>query len=179
MSSESVTRRNGEEISDQWWKTFTDATFRLVDVKREDPVHSRSRHGWQVCLVRWMECCFEEPVQFYEALKAGMPLDTKIFGCKDFDRYFAVVAFPYSFVSWKGLKEHFCLSHKDGKKDTAMVDFYVLQEGNGVGEWIEWMHLFCKTSSFVFGEEFVEEDLKANEYGVVLVAGGMWTIVEI
>lgn len=118
----------------------------------------------------------EDPAEFYEELEAAMPLDTKIFGCNYGDRYFAILGFPYSFNSWVGLKGHLYL-----KQDFSTVVFFVLQEGYSVNEWIEWMHLFCKTPSpltadlhFVFGEEFVEEDLKVNKDGVVSTAGDMW-----
>lgn len=182
MSSGRGVRRDGSEVSEKWRRTFTNATFRLVDVEREDPVHSRTRGGCQVCLVRWMNSWIEEPLKFYKKLKAAMPVDTRIFGCKDDDCYFAILAFPCSFASWVGLKGHFSLRYDDGKKeDLSMAELYVLEEGNSVDEWIEWMHLFCKAPSpfkaglhSVFGEEFVEEDLKVNKDGVLSNAGDMW-----
>jgi len=160
-----------------WWRTFTNATFRLVNVESEDPVHSRSRYGWQVCFARWLYCCIEDCKEFGDVLKHAMPAGTKIYGCKDFDWHYAVLAFPRSFRSWRGLREHLRLKCRDGKDDTAVVTFFVLQEGNDVAQWIEWMHQFCDAGEVVFGENFVEGQLKRDEVDSHVIlgsAGDMW-----
>jgi hypothetical protein len=186
MPFNGVTRRDGTEVSVQWCITFGEATFRplrSVNVECEDPMHSRSRQGGQVCLARWIDDCIKDPFEFYKVLKAAMPLDTNIYGYKDGDRCCAILGFPYSFASYMGLKDHLCLSYDDDSHlDSSDVEFYVLEEGNGVGEWIEWMHIYCKAyptysdCRFIFGKEFVEEDLKVNDVGVLPTAGDMWII---
>jgi hypothetical protein len=177
MSSKAVTRRDGARVSSRWCTTFSEATFRPLrsfSVESEDPVNCRTRQGGQACIVQWIDS-IKDPSEFYEVLKARMPLDTKIYGYKDGGRCCTVLGFPYSFSSWTGLKDHFPLVHK-----TSKVELYVLEEGNNVDEWIEWMHVYCKAypiySSFryVFGEEFVAEDLKAKKDSVLPTAGDMW-----
>lgn len=186
MPSKGVTRRDGKEITATWCTTFSEATFRPceeVNVEYEDPVHSRSRHGGQVCLAIWIDSCIKDPSEFYEVLKAAMPSDTKIYGYKDGGRCCAILGFPYSFASYVGLKDHICLSYDDDShSDSSDVEFCVLEEGNSVGEWIEWMHLYCKAyprrsgRRFIFGKEFVEEDLKVVLKDVLPTAGEMWIV---
>ena len=181
MSSKAVTRRDGTDVSDDWYTRFEEATFRPLryfNVEDEHPVNSRTRQGGQVCLVKWIDS-IENSYEFYGTLKAAMPPDTKIYGYKDRKRCYTILGFSHCFDSWAGLKEHLFLSYVSNE-----VEVFVLEEGNDVGEWIEWLHIYCRAlspifwSRIVFGQEFVEEDLNGKtdgtEDGILRIAGDMW-----
>jgi hypothetical protein len=91
-----------------------------------NPYYSRRFDGSSVCFVTWADSKIENRHWFYSVLKSNMPEGTDIFGCRrdngmgDSD-YYAVLGFPYSLKSWKGLGKRLLLRRSDGSIDTIMI----------------------------------------------------------
>jgi len=148
-----------------------------------NPYHSRRFDGSSVCFVTWLDSKIENHHRFYSILKSNMPEGTAIFGCRrdnglgDSD-YYAVLGFPYSLRSWKGLGTRLILLRSDGSVDTIMIRVrVVVRPLEYCRRFLHEVHLFCEEGE---NRETFGEPLQYRCSGGNLVvpsldrAGEMW-----
>lgn len=150
-----------------------------------NPYHSRRFDGSSVCFVTWLDSKIENRHRFYSILKSNMPEGTEIFGCRrdnglgDSD-YYAVLGFPYSLKSWKGLGKRLLLKRSDGSIDTIMIRVrVVVRPLEYCRRFLTEVHLFCEEGEKpeTFGERLQYRD--GRKFVVPLLDGAeeMWQSV--
>lgn len=123
----------------------------------------------QVCFVTWCKSRVRDPRRFFALLKGKMPVDTQVFGCREYHRsgelhYHAVICFADE-VRWSNALPYFHLRPAGGDVDTFSVHIKVPTAKQDVEQFLHTTQRYCtkNLNTDVFGRRIiVPESLRAK-----------------
>jgi len=103
--------------------------FEEVHSDMGDPALSRLGNGWTFCFLRYGHSEIDDVKEFSSFLKDVLPAGTKFLGREcwasgdggDCRFYHVALLFPYSFTSWKGVRNGLLLMSCDGGLDSLDI----------------------------------------------------------